>query len=199
MYYPETPISQSGKDQIREFARRLKEKGIKFDSIETSPLTRAVESARILTDILEIPSLVKNSAFTDSHVPGWLGIPLSEQQKLMDQGEDIYMNPRSADQEPYEHIAQRMVEGFNDLVRRNDGKTVAIVSHGDPIRLLMYRLEHPEGEIPNMSILSKEGYLKRGEGYRVIVDQEGRVHETELISIREGIPGKRESYTDSPH
>lgn len=62
----------------------------------------------------------------------------------MDNGEDIYNHPRSPDQETREQVTKRLHEGFDDLVRRNEGKTVALVNHGDPIRFLMFKLEFPE-------------------------------------------------------
>ena len=142
--------------------------------------------------------IVKNPAFADSHIPGWIGVPLSAQQEIMDKGEDIYMHPRSPDQEVKEQIIRRMLGGFNDLVKRNEGKSVAIVGTGDPIRLLMYGLEHPnevykEENIPSMSILSKEGYLKRGEAFKITIDKE-KILETQLLSNLEGVRGQREKY-----
>ena len=198
MYPPETHISDEGKKQIKDFAQRLKDRGVFFDRIEMSPFTRAVESSKIIAKVVGTQEIVENQAFAESYVPGWIGVPLSEQQKLMDKGEDIYLNPRSDDQEKYEAIAERMLVGFSDLVRRNEGRTVAIVSHGDPIRLLLYRLEHPQGEIPNMSILSKQGYLKRGEAFHISIDKEGNILESELVVGREGVPGERELYRENP-
>ena len=192
MYRPEVHLSDEGKVQLVSFANSLKDRGVKLDRIETSPFTRALESSRVLSQVFDDVEIVENPAFADSHVPGWFDLPISMQEELMSHGEDIYLNPRSSDQEAYEHIAQRMLDGFNEVAKRNDGQTVAIVSHGDPIRLLLYRLGRPEGKIPNMSFLSKEGYLKRGEAYRVRIDNEGRVLETELIASREGVPGQKE-------
>lgn len=198
MYPPETHISQEGRDQFTRFARNLRDNGIRFDIIESPDYTRALETADILSrEMGEVP-VVRNSSFTDSRVSGYVGLPLSLQQEIMDKGEDIYDHPLTPDQETREQIAKRMYEGFGDLVRRNQGKTVALVSHGDPIRFLMFRLEHPAGEIPNMSILSKENYLKRGEAFCVTLDDEGNMVETELLSNLEGTRGERELYTDNP-
>lgn len=194
MYPPETPISQEGRDQFTRFARTLKDNGIVFDEIDFSDFTRAWETAEILSLEMGGIPIISSANFRDSHVPGYIGVPLSFQQELMDKGEDIYMHPRSTDQETKEQVAKRMLEGFHDLVRRNDEKTVAIVSSGDPIRLLMYRLEHPTGEIPSMSILSRENYLKRGEAFRIVLDDEGKMLETELLSNLEGKRGVREKY-----
>lgn len=191
MYPKETHISQEGRRQFTEFAKDLK--GIGFDAIESSDHTRALETAEILSRETNGPSIVGNPAFADSYVPGWVGVPLSVQQELMDKGEDIYDHPRTPDQETREQIANRMLEGFNDLVRRNEGKTIALVSHGDPIRFLMFRLGNPMGEVPNMSILSREGYLKRGEAFQVTVDN-GKILETQLLSNLEGARGVREKY-----
>lgn len=194
MYPPETRISQEGRDQFTRFARNLRDNGIMFDVIESGDYTRALETANILSQEMGGTPVVRNPTFTDSRVPGYIGLPIRLQQEIMDRGEDIYDHPLTPDQETKEQIAKRMLEGFNDLVRRNDGKTVAILSHGDPIRLLKYRLEHPQGEIPSMSILSKEGYLKRGEAFCVILDNEGKLLETELLSNLEGARGEREKY-----
>lgn len=198
-YPPEIHISQEGRDQMNAFAQSLKAKGIAFDSIEASSYTRAVETAEILANTLGTKTIHENPLFVDSYIPGWYALPMSAQQELMDKGEDIYMHPRSDNQEPYGHIAERMMQGFTEVAKHNEGKTVAIVSHGDPIRLLLYRLEHPTGEIPNMSILSKEGYLKRGEAFRVGIDNEGKIVETELLSNLAGVPGERELYVDNLH
>lgn len=197
MYPPNTPISQEGVNQFTNFANQLKTNGVRLNKIFTSPFTRAVQTAQILADVLGVSGFEENKAFADSHVPGWVGVPLSEQQRLMDAGTDIYENPRSADQEPYEAIAARMVAGFWEIVETNEGENLALVSHGDPIRLLMYRIEHPKGKIPNMSILSKEGYLKRGEALRLAIEG-GKVVERELMTNLEGKSGERELYIDKP-
>jgi len=198
MYPPETHISQEGRDQFTKFAKSLKDNGIRFDVIESSNHIRSIETAEILSGETGDVPIVKNPAFADSHIPGWIGVPLSAQQEIMDKGEDIYMHPRSPDQEVKEQIIRRMLGGFNDLVKRNEGKSVAIVGTGDPIRLLMYGLEHPnevykEENIPSMSILSKEGYLKRGEAFKITIDKE-KILETQLLSNLEGVRGQREKY-----
>lgn len=197
MYPPETHISGEGRRQLEEFAQRLKNMGIIFDAIETSPFTRAVESANTVAKVLGTKLITENPAFSDSHVPGWFGVPLDEQQQLMDKGEDIYLNPRSDDQEKYNNIAERMFVGYKDLLNRHKGESVAIVSHGDPIRLLLYRLQYPTGEIPNMSILSKYDYLKRGEIYHTLHNEGGNLLESGFILNREGMSGERELYNDT--
>src|SRR5260221_3486197 len=75
MYRPETHISIEGKEQLKKFATLLKDKDVVLDSIETSPYIRAVESAQIVSQILGNPEVIENTAFVDSHIPGWFDIP----------------------------------------------------------------------------------------------------------------------------
>lgn len=194
MYPPETHISEEGKRQTAILIEMLQENGVKLDLIETSQYTRAQETAEILAAGLGNPPILVNPAFNDSFIPGWIDIPLNEQQKLMEGGEDIYDHPHSHDQETREKIAQRMLAGFHDLVERNKGKTVAIVSHGDPLRFLKWKLDNPEGEIPNMSQLREFDYLKRSEAFSFVLDEKGKIFKTELLQVHEGKPGEREKY-----
>ncbi len=198
LMYPTTcPISNEGITQVKSFAEQLKLQGVAFDKIYTSPYTRATQSATILKDILQIPILIEDGRFQDPWIPGWIGVPLYVQQQLAQKGEDIYMNPRSDDQEKYEDVATRAIEGLYDITDNNEGGSVAIVSHGDTIRLMMYRLEHPAGEIPNMSILGKYDYLKRGEAWFLTFDKEGKFIEKQLLTNEGGTIGEKEYTKDS--
>ncbi len=120
MYSSDTHISDTGREQLNSLMKILKNRGVIFDSVETSSYIRAVESAQILAHVFGLGEPVINSGLNDSYVQGWIGVPLSEQQELMDKGEDIYMNPQSEDQESYEHIAKRMIETFGDIANRNE-------------------------------------------------------------------------------
>jgi broad specificity phosphatase PhoE len=46
------PLSSRGRDQVRALARRWQDEGVEFDRIISSPLSRAVETARILSETL---------------------------------------------------------------------------------------------------------------------------------------------------
>ncbi len=48
----DTPLAPEGAEQIRELARVLKEKGLRFDALYASDLRRALDSARILGEVL---------------------------------------------------------------------------------------------------------------------------------------------------
>lgn len=193
MYSPETQLSEEGKQGIEKLAVDLKKKGVRFDCIETSPFVRAEQTAAILARVLGTEEIILNPAFQDPHIPGWIGVPYDEHLKLLAKGEDIFMHKRSEDQETYAQVIQRSHDGFKDLLRRNEGRTVALVSHGDIIRLILYRLEHPEGEVPRMSVLTDKEYLQKGEGLRVEFDEKQRVINKEKILAGEGIRGEKET------
>lgn len=197
LMYPTTvPISDEGRSQMTAFAQRLRDQGLTFDRIYTSPYARASQSAAILGSILNTSKVIEDKRLADPWIPGWIGTRFTEHQELMDKGRDIYMNPRSADQEPYEDVAKRAIATLYDIRDNNEGKTIAIVSHGDTIRLMMYRLKYPEGQIPNMSILSKYDYLKRGEAWHLTFDK-GTLIEKQLLAKEGGIPGEKEIMQDS--
>ncbi len=198
LMYPTTcPISDEGRSQMTAFANKLHQQGITFDKIYTSPYTRAVQSAEVLQSILQAPEIIESRQLEDPWIPGWIGRRISEQQELMEQGQDIYMNPKSDDQEPYENVANRAAEALYAMRDENKGKSVALVSHGDTIRLMMYRLKHPTGDIPNMSILSKYDYLKRGEAWHLTFNYQGQLIEKQLLAKEGGKPGEKELTQDS--
>lgn len=198
MYPPESPITDKGRQQLSSLAERFAD--LNIATIYTSPYLRAVQSAEIIAEKAGGSKIITDNRLRDTDVENWMGEPLSLQQELMDRGFDIYNPPPNyplRTKETREEVASRMQEAFKDIIKKHEGETIAIVSHGDSIRLLTYRLEHPEGEIPSMSFLSKERYLKRGEVLMLSADNESNIIETQLISNLEGILGKREEYNDT--
>src|SRR3990167_4546839 len=56
------PLSEKGIEQANEVAGKIKETGISFDHVYSSPLRRAYKTAEIITDILGIskPEILPN-------------------------------------------------------------------------------------------------------------------------------------------
>lgn len=181
IYGPDAHLSNKGRRQVKELAERLRKRGVVFDVIYTSPYNKAYESAFIIARSLNIgqEKVLIESGLKDVWAPGWIGTSMDELKSLSG---DIYSQPpKTGDQETLEQLSTRIVHVFNVLVEREKGKTIGIISHGDPLRVLIYRLENPDGKMPKMSILSKSAYLKKGEAWRLVFDQESRFFEKELI------------------
>ncbi len=197
MYPSNTPLSRDGKKGIAEMARRIKQRGALIEVVYTSPMTRALQTAEIVAAEMDTQDIRPEPKFTDSYIPGWIGVPLYIQEELMRKGQDIYTNPRSPDQEVYESIAARMVTGMRQVIQSGN-QIAAIVSHGDPIRLLIYRLlEHSTDPIPNMSQLSQYNYLKRGEVWRLICEDNTILSSEFIARETSEDAGQREVSQDS--
>lgn len=66
----ERPLTDKGRKKMRQVAKGLRNLGVEFDLILTSPYVRARETAEILADVFKMK---KNLAFSDNLIP--LGNP----------------------------------------------------------------------------------------------------------------------------
>src|SRR3989344_5674539 len=74
---PGFPLSEVGREQIRQLAEGLRSKGVRFEAIYSSPLQRALQTAQILKEELDLANIKINEELIDTAVPGIEG-------KLMD-------------------------------------------------------------------------------------------------------------------
>ncbi len=199
MYPATTELSEEGVQQLTSFAQFLKSENISFPKMITSHYIRAVQSAEIIGSILDVPVIIKDERLRDSDVGEWLGKRLSLQQEVMDKGYDIYSPPAGYPQaaETREQVASRMKQVFDEAVQSaGDNESIALVSHGDPIRLLRFVLEHPNEQIPFMCQL-EEGYVKRGEALKIVLENK-KIVSMDIVSNLPTAIGEREVYTDFP-
>ena len=66
----ERPLTEKGRKKMRQVAKGLRNLGVEFDLILSSPYVRARETAEILADVFKMK---KNLAFSDNLIP--LGNP----------------------------------------------------------------------------------------------------------------------------
>lgn len=191
IYAHNVHLSIEGERQMRRLSQKLKQDSGRFDLIYTSPYTRARESAAIIAEQYNFPSIKFKDGLKDVWAPGWVGTPIEE---LCAIGGDIYSQPsRSLDQESLEQLVKRITTTFNRILQESQGKTIGIVGHGDPIRVLIYRLQNPEGTLSKMSELVKSDYLNKGQAWRLLFDEKTRLIEKDLIIPDElMVKGERE-------
>ena len=76
-----------------------------------------------------------------------------------------------------------MKAAYDEIVTRFEGKSIGIVSHGDPIRALYFHLRNPQGEYPPYPELVKMISLGAAEGMRLQINSSGRLEPNkEVIS-----------------
>lgn len=88
----DAPLTELGEEQARQAARDVLNQGIVFDIIVSSPLSRALDKARILANILNIPqdSIITNKLFIERFGGALEGQLINTRAGLTDKDLDSY-------------------------------------------------------------------------------------------------------------
>lgn len=186
-YGPDIRLSDNGKSQITLLAIRLQKEGRVIDRVYTSPFIRAKESAQIIADAytLETPRVVENLKDIDnSHVIGTMTM-----DEILARGGDF---GSEAQVESIQECAKRVKDAFDQICLLSKDFAIAIVSHGDAIRSLVYALEHPSEKVPSINELTKSDYIDKGEVWRLVLNDSFRLIEKEYIGRPPTLWGKGE-------
>ncbi len=129
-------LTDLGVSQVKKLADEIKDFGIEV--IFASPKIRADETAKILTGKIHVP--VKTiEGFRERNQNGILtGMKRDEAKEKYPEMVELLKDKMNTIKgaEDYEHFKDRVVEAFNDVVK-TDHKTVAVVTHGGPIRRIL--------------------------------------------------------------
>lgn len=137
--HADVPLNNKGQRQATLLAQRLKEEGVSFDAIYSSDLARAYQTA------WEIGAAVKVAVqlippLREIDMGSWSGLTREEIKEhypvdysLLEQGQDI---PRGGC-ETISALRKRVVEAVEALVAQRPGETLALITHGGPIRALL--------------------------------------------------------------
>ena len=128
VYGPDTLLNNNGRSQMKNLGLALNTQGIKIDVIYTSPLIRAKESAKIISEELSNkPTFIPDERLTAADTPKWYDRPLRE---LYDAGyRDIWSKDELAPEETPEQVDKRLKQVFDEIHQTHNGKTVLIVGH----------------------------------------------------------------------
>jgi broad specificity phosphatase PhoE len=178
MYGPDAPLTAEGKLKAQKLRSMiLSREGKPFDIIYSSPFKRAFETAGILAG--EAPQnkviVIEGLRDTDS---AWAGTPMDELIQIADAGQ-LFNDPRT--HETILEIVKRMTAAFYQIVGAHPGGLIGIVSHGDPLRILVDRISHPEREIPPYPQLVREFSLGQVQGLRLEIFPGGRMEIGEIL------------------
>jgi broad specificity phosphatase PhoE len=106
--------------------------------VYSSPLERAIETAGPIADLHAVAVCVLEG-LVETDCGDWTGA-LVEELSGMDQWRWMQVAPSCARHPGGESLAEvqaRMVSAVEDLRISHSGQSIAVVSHGDPIRLLL--------------------------------------------------------------
>lgn len=151
-------LTKKGETAIRRVAVMLKKS--KIDHIITSPLVRTKETGKILREALG-GTLSVEPGFGEMSAGRFAGKPQEDFSKLFNgEHEMFHKNPHSG--ETWNDVRARMWKAFQSINSRYSGKTIIIVSHGDPLWILKGMLEGASDE-EQLSL----AYPKTGERYPI--------------------------------
>lgn len=184
IYGQKAPLTEIGIRQIQTLASRLKEGGIQFSKLYTSPFVRARKTAEIIAQDLNVPVLIEREELADISGPHHVGLLWERAIKG-----DL---PKFEDHETHEQVADRMMRFYNEIKITEAGNTVGVVSHGDAIRVLIYRLQNSMRLLPPIGELNTYDYLNKGEAWKLSLNNDGNLVEVSFIITREGRSPKRE-------
>jgi broad specificity phosphatase PhoE len=142
------PLNNRGLEQAHQLARELRQSSL--DVVYTSPLLRAVQTAKIITEAFELP-LHKDSRLMEIHQGDW-------QTRLRSEIESLYTELfRRWETEPWqvtppggEHLSQvqeRVYAAVDDILTRHPNQQVGIVTHRIPIALIKVRFQGMDPDI----------------------------------------------------
>lgn len=134
-------VGENGKKQLVYLKERFA--GIALDAIYASPLSRAVQTARAVCGDRDLP-IRQREDIIEINGGGFEGKPFEELYKLYPEEMDnwdhkpwAFVAPEGG--ESILHVHERMCAAIEDIARQNEGKTVAVVSHGCAIRSYICR------------------------------------------------------------
>ncbi|HUG74535.1 MAG TPA: histidine phosphatase family protein [Acidimicrobiia bacterium] len=160
---PGFPLSPLGRDQARDAARHLAGSGT--TAVVSSPLDRAVETAGIIADALDLTVTIDPRLTEWDLARRWAGVAWSdlptvfpgELESYLEHPHDLPFSP-----ETIGAVAERMAAVVHDLERAHPGGIAVAVSHQDPVQALRLHLRGlpldrlPDGPPPLASVTSLE-------------------------------------------
>ncbi len=133
----DTALTAAGREQARALAKRLS--NLAFDCVYTSPLLRAVETARVLAAARSVP-VIGDPALTELCFGEWEGLTFAEIGEAFPEQLEIWSQaPHDCPipgGEPFAALVERCEAFLELLVERHQGFTVAAVSHSVPTKVI---------------------------------------------------------------
>ncbi len=178
MYGPDAPLSEEGRQKAGQLIKVIRGRENKlFDAIYSSPYRRAYETAVIVAQRIGHGDVISRYDLRDTD-SAWAGTPVDELSAVSTAGK-LFEDPRT--HESILEIARRMKSTYDEILGAHGGQLIAIVSHGDPIRILYERIIHPEDVIRPYVELNRQLTLNVAQGLRLEILPDGKIIDRTII------------------
>ncbi len=147
--HADVPLNEIGREQARRLAARLQGEGLRFDAIYTSDLQRAAETARIVGAALNIAPQ-QLLALREIDIGAWSGLTRVE---MLDRDPEIVARLEAGEDMPrggaerFADLAERAVAAVEHLAATHPGRTLALLTHGGPVRALLMHAARSNAEL----------------------------------------------------
>lgn len=127
------PITEEGEKQVEKSVKELKNIGI--DIIYSSDFYRTRQTSEIAAREIGA-EIISDKRLRDMDMGIFKGRPADEYRNFFEKREDrFWKNPPGG--ENWRDVKKRIVEFIGDMEKKYKNKTILVVSHGDPLWLLM--------------------------------------------------------------
>ena len=130
----DSPLSREGTRQVKKIARYLAKRYPEVNVIYTSPLSRALDTAKIITHAVSAPIYLEDDLI-EMNFGLWEGLKkdLLKNSKEWEQYRKDPFHFTFPDGESPQAVKQRIVSFKERLLAKNDWHTVVVVSHYTPL------------------------------------------------------------------
>jgi probable phosphoglycerate mutase len=131
-------LSGRGREQARAAGQRLAEAGV--DRLVTSDLARAEETARLIEQSGVDASRAAQAVWRERDIGDYQGLDretIAERHPAFERGQSITVVDEVPGGESLATFRQRVTAGWESLRGDLDGETVALVTHGGPLRAVV--------------------------------------------------------------
>lgn len=139
------PLTELGRDQARRAAQRLDD----IDVVVASDLQRAVQTASILAEQLQVQVALVDQRLRERHAGPWQGLTHADIEQTWPGW--ITSDRRPPGYEPDDQVADRALEALWDLAHDFAGHTMVGVSHSGTIRSVVDRVNGRGMRLANLA------------------------------------------------
>jgi broad specificity phosphatase PhoE len=133
--HSDRPLTELGREQARALAEIVAVQNV--EAIYSSPLERALETARIVADGTGLEVMTRDD-LREVDTGSWSGLSRAEVKERFPEGFERWIAGGAGweDGETYEEMGGRVLAALQEIATAHPGGRVLIVSHGGPIRAI---------------------------------------------------------------
>ncbi|HEV7702123.1 MAG TPA: class I tRNA ligase family protein [Candidatus Paceibacterota bacterium] len=130
-------LTAAGVEQVKETAKKLKEKNINFDLVFVSPFMRTWETLDILKENLGFKDeqIILDKRLGELDAGDFEGKPWDEYRRMFKNERERFLNPIHGGESILD-VKRRMGDVFYELEEKYKDKTILVISHGAPLWML---------------------------------------------------------------